>query len=156
MCEKLPQSGAGVLAVGTLGGLTSMQKGLVKASFTAGNSGLKQNWITAVVRVGDEWMIGTYGSGVMGLDSDGRIHPYETASAPVEINPNAMLVTKDHVFAGTLGNGMYVYDREKQHWQIVRDGLPSENVTAFTEGNGYIYIGTDNGLVRIQENTIQP
>jgi len=29
----------------------------VKANFTAGNSALKQNWITAVARVGDEWMI---------------------------------------------------------------------------------------------------
>lgn len=144
------------LFVGTLGGLSALQKGFVKANFTAGNSGLKQNWITAIVRVGDEWMVGTYGSGVMGLDSAGHFHPYETATAPVDINPNAMLVTKDHVFAGTLGHGVYVYDRTSQRWEILQDGLPSENVTAFTEGNGYIYVGTDNGLVRIQENTIQP
>jgi len=145
------------LLVGTLGGLSDIQKGLVKANFTAGNSGLKQNWITAVARVGDEWMIGTYGSGVMGLDDSGRFHPYQTAtSAGIEINPNAMLVTKDHVFAGTLGQGLYLYDREKQRWTIVGEGLPSLNVTALAEGNGYIYIGTDNGLVRIEENKIQP
>lgn len=144
------------LLVGTLGGLSALQKGLVKANFTAGNSGLKQNWITAIVRAGDEWMVGTYGSGVMGLDSAGRFHPYETATTPVDINPNAMLVTKDHVFAGTLGHGVYAYDRTSQHWEILKDGLPSDNVTAFAEGNGYIYVGTDNGLVRIQEKTIQP
>jgi ligand-binding sensor domain-containing protein len=144
------------LLVGTLGGLSALQKGLVKANFTAGNSGLKQNWITAIARVGDEWMIGTYGSGVMGLDSAGRFHPYETATTPMEINPNAMLVTKDHVFTGTLGHGVYVYDRASQRWGILKDGLPSQNVTTFTEGNGYVYVGTDNGLVRIQENTIQP
>lgn len=144
------------LMVGTLGGLSTLRKELVKANFTAGNSGLKQNWITAIVRVGDEWMVGTYGKGVMGLDSTGRFYPYETGTAPVDINPNAMLVTKDHVFAGTLGHGVYVYSRASQRWGIMKDGLPSENVTAFTEGNGYIYVGTDNGLVRIQENTIQP
>src|SRR5215469_1287439 len=144
------------LLAGTLGGISALQKGLVKTNFTAGNSGLKQNWITAIARVGDEWMVGTYGSGVMELDRDGRFHPYETATAAVDINPNAMLVTKDHVFAGTLGDGIYVYDRARQRWGILKDGLSSANVTAFTEGNGYIYVGTDNGLVRIQENTIQP
>jgi ligand-binding sensor domain-containing protein len=144
------------LMVGTLGGLSAVQKGFVKANFTAGNSALKQNWITAVARVGDEWMIGTYGSGVMGLDSSGRFHAYQTATAAIEINPSAMLVTKDHVFAGTLGHGLYLFDRQKQRWTIVTDGLPSANVTALAEGNGYIYVGTDNGLVRVEENKIQP
>jgi ligand-binding sensor domain-containing protein len=144
------------LLVGTLGGISALQNGFVKANFTAGNSGLKQNWITAIVRVGDEWMVGTYGSGVMGLDSAGHFHRYETGTAPVDINPNAMLVTKNHVFAGTLGHGVYVYGRASQRWRILQDGLPSENVTAFTEGHGYIYVGTDNGLSRIEENTIQP
>jgi len=69
---------------------------------------LKQNWITAIARVGDEWMIGTYGSGVMGLDSAGRIHPFEKATAPVEVNPNAMLVTKEHVFAARLDTDLCV------------------------------------------------
>jgi len=144
------------LMVGTLGGLSAVQKGFVKANFTAGNSRLKQNWITAVARVGDEWMIGTYGSGVMGLDSSGRFHTYQTATAAVEINPGAMLATRDHVFAGTLGHGLYIYDRQTQRWTIVSDGLPSSNVTALAEGNGYIYVGTDNGLVRIEENKFQP
>ena len=144
------------LLAGTLGGLSELQRGFVKTNFTVGNSGLKQNWITAIARVGDEWMIGTYGSGVMGLDSGGRIHPFEKATAPVEVNPNAMLVTKEHVFAGTLGHGIYVYDRARQHWGILKEGLPSQNVTAFATGDGYIYVGTDNGLVRIQENAILP
>jgi len=144
------------LMVGTLGGLSALQKGFVKANFTAGNSGLKQNWITAVARVGDEWMIGTYGSGVMGLDSAGKFHAYQTATAAVEINPNALLVTKQHVFAGTLGNGLFVYDRAKQRWTALGEGLPSSNVTALAEGDGYIYVGTDNGLVRMEENKFQP
>lgn len=144
------------LMVGTLGGLSEVRNGFVRTSFRAGDSGLKQNWITAVVRVGDEWMVGTYGSGVMELDSAGRFHAYETATAAVEINPNAMLVTPEHVFAGTLGQGLYVYDRAKGRWTILRDGLPSANVTALAESGGYVYVGTDNGLVRIQESEIQP
>ena len=144
------------LMVGTLGGLSSVQKGFVRANYTAGNSGLKQNWITAVARVGNEWMVGTYGSGVMALDGAGKFQAFETATASVEINPNAMLVTRDHVLAGTLGNGLFVYSREKQHWAALTEGLPSLNVTALAEGGGFIYVGTDNGLVRIEEKRLSP
>jgi ligand-binding sensor domain-containing protein len=151
----LGTSGDGLM-VGTLGGLSSLEKGFVKANYTAGNSGLKQNWITAVVRLGDEWMIGTYGSGVMGLDDAGKFHAFETATAPMEINSNAMLVTQAHVFAGTLGKGLFIYDRAKRRWSSIAEGLPSANVTALAESNGYIYLGTDNGLVRVEERKLQP
>jgi ligand-binding sensor domain-containing protein len=144
------------LMVGTLGGLSLLGKGEVLVNYTAGSSGLKQNWITAVARVGDEWMVGTYGSGVVGLDRAGHFRSFEKATAAVEINPNAMLVTPHHVLAGTLGNGLYVYDRETMRWSILSEGLPSQNVTALAESNGYIYVGTDNGLVRIQESKLQP
>jgi ligand-binding sensor domain-containing protein len=143
------------LMVGTLGGLSEVKSGLVKTNYRAGDSGLEQNWITAVVRVGDQWMVGTYGSGVMGLDGAGRFHAYQTATAAIEINPNAMLVTPDHVFAGTLGQGLYIYDRLQQRWTIARDGLPSTNVTALARSDGYIYVGTDNGLARIEEKKIR-
>ena len=33
-------------------------------------------------------------------------------------------------------------------------GLPSLNVTALARGNGYLYIGADNGLVRIAEKEL--
>ncbi len=144
------------LMVGTLGGLSVIDHGNVKVNYTVGSSGLKQNWITAVVPVGDEWMIGTYGSGVVGLDRAGHFRSFEKATAEMEINPNAMLVTPQHVLAGTLGKGLYVYDRERQRWTALSDGLPSLNVTALTESSGYIYVGTDNGLVRIQEQKLLP
>jgi hypothetical protein len=144
------------LMVGTLGGLSVIGHGDVKVNYTAGASGLKRNWITAVVPVGDEWMIGTYGSGVVGLDRAGHFRTFERATGEMEINPNAMLVTPQHVLAGTLGKGLYVYDREKQRWTALGEGLPSLSVTALAESNGYIYVGTDNGLVRIQEQKLQP
>ncbi len=144
------------LMVGTLGGLSVIGRGEVRVNYTAGASGLKQNWITAVVPVGDEWMVGTYGSGIMGLDRAGHFRSFEKATAEMEINPNAMLVTPRYVFAGTLGNGLYVYDREKSRWAVIHEGLPSQNVTALAQSKGYIYVGTDNGLVRIQEQKLQP
>jgi ligand-binding sensor domain-containing protein len=144
------------LMVGTLGGLSVIGNGEVRVNYTSGASGLKHNWITAVVPMGDEWLVGTYGAGVMGLDRSGHFRSFEKATGDMVVNPNAMLVTPRHVLAGTLGNGLYVFDRETQRWTTVNDGLPSANVTALAESNGYIYVGTDNGLVRIQEQKLQP
>ena len=107
-----------------------------------------------MVPVGQEWMVGTYGAGILALDRSGRFRSFETGSGPFEVNPNAMLVTTNYVLAGTLGQGLYLYDRPSERWSVIRDGLPSLNVTALTSANGYLYIGTDNGLVRIPEQKL--
>lgn len=145
------------LLVGTLGGLSVVGKDAVRVNYTAGAaSGLKHNWITAVLPAGDEWMVGTYGAGILALDRAGHFHSFDRASGPFEINPNAMLVTQRHVFAGSLGHGLYVYDRKSARWTVITEGLPSPNVTALAESHGYIYAGTENGLVRIQEQKLLP
>jgi ligand-binding sensor domain-containing protein len=142
------------LMAGTLGGLSLLNKGEVTANYTTTTSNLKHNWITAVVPVGAEWMVGTYGTGILGLDRSGNFHSYEIGSGQFEVNPNAMLVTANYVLAGTLGEGLYLYDRQSGRWSVVHDGLPSLNVRALAAANGYIYIGTDNGLVRIPEQKL--
>jgi len=144
------------LMAGTLGGLSQLEKGDVQVNYTTASSGLKHNWITAVAPVGSEWMIGTYGAGIFSLDREGRFHSFDTATGHFNVNPNAMLVTERHVFAGTLGNGLYVFDRDQQRWFTVETGLPSSNVTALAAIHGYIYVGTDNGLVRIPEQVLEP
>ncbi len=144
------------LMAGTLGGLSLLDKGDVRLNYTTASSGLKHNWITAVVPVGQEWMVGTYGAGVLGLDRSGHFHSFEHATGGLEVNPNAMLVTRDHVFAGTLGHGLYVYERDSERWFAITQGLPSSSVTALATANGYLYVGTDNGLVRVQEQKLHP
>jgi len=142
------------LMAGTLGGLSMLNKGDITASYTTSSSSLKHNWITAVVPVGSEWMVGTYGAGILGLDRAGHFRSFEVGSGQFEVNPNAMLVTSSYVLAGTLEQGLYLYDRRTARWSAIRDGLPSSNVTALAAANGYIYVGTDNGLVRIPEQKL--
>ena len=144
------------LLAGTLGGLSMLNKGEVTANYTTTSSNLKHNWITAVVPVGSEWMVGTYGAGILGLDRSGHFQSFEVGSGQFEVNPNAMLVTASYVLAGTLGQGLYLYDRRSARWSAIRDGLPSSNVTALAAANSYIYVGTDNGLVRIPEQKLHP
>jgi len=151
----LAASGDELLA-GTLGGVSVIGREQVRASYSNSNSGLKHNWITAVVPIGEEWLVGTYGGGIVGLDRSGRVRSFDVATAPFAVNPNAMLATEEHVFAGTLGRGLYIYDRRSDRWQELTEGLPSSNVTALTQATGYIYVGTDNGLVRLEERKLRP
>jgi ligand-binding sensor domain-containing protein len=143
------------LLAGTLGGMSILDGSIVRTSFTTANSALKHNWITSIARVGEEWFVGTYGAGVLRLDTAGTWHSFPDATEAFEVNNNAMLVTRKHVYAGTLGRGLYVYDRETYRWTPVRSGLPSLNVTALAAQGGYIYVGTDNGVTRFPDRSGQ-
>jgi len=139
------------LLAGTLGGISVLENDAVTQNFTTATSGLKHNWITAVVPVDDGWFVGTYGAGVERLTADSHFETTEATQPGVEVNPSAMLVTPDHIFAGTLGRGLMVYNRRTQRWRTIVTGLPSLNVTAFAAAGNTIYIGTDNGLVKTEE-----
>lgn len=149
----LASSGEQLMA-GTLGGISVLDKEELLANYTTATSGLKHNWIAAIVPVGREWMVGTYGAGILRLDRSGHFEPFEVATDKFEVNPNAMLATDEHVLAGTLGRGLYVYSRASGRWSVIERGLPSANVTALAAAKGSIYVGTDNGLVRIREQNL--
>jgi len=149
----------GRVVAGTLGGISVVEDGTVRASLTLKNSGLKRNWVTAVVKVqepdAESWFVGTYGGGVMQMESAGHVSAMDTGVPNTVINPNAMLVTAEHVYAGTLSDGMLVYSRTMRQWSRVTAGLPSRNVTAFAEREGELYVGTDNGLVHVAERNLR-
>jgi ligand-binding sensor domain-containing protein len=146
----LGAAGTRILA-GTLGGVSVLDNGIIHASYTTSNSALTHNWITAVARVDEEWFVGTYGGGLLRLDADGNWRRFADLRGPIEINPNAIAVTGKHVFAGTLSGGLLVYDRQADRWTTFEAGLPSMNVTALAVDADTLYIGTDNGVVRVPE-----
>ncbi len=139
---------------GTLGGISVLENENVAANYTVATRGLSHNWISGIVRTGNDWVIGTYGGGIVRLMADGRFEPFDIATAKFEVYPNAMLATEQHIVAGTLGKGLYVYNRSSNRWSVITAGLPSLTVTALVAGNGFIYVGTDNGLVRISEQNL--
>lgn len=146
---------ASEMLAGTLGGVSILDREAVKRNLTVSNSGLKHNWITAIVPVPDTgWMVGTYGAGVMRLDKDGRFTAIDGVTRSMVVNPNAMLATSNHILAGTLSDGLWIWSRTSGRWRQVTAGLPSENVTALAEHEGEIYVGTENGLVRIAEHLL--
>ena len=102
-----------------------------------------------IARVGDDWFAGTYGAGVMRLDSSGH---WAAMTPAFEVNPNAMVDAGGALYVGSLGKGLWVYSGR---WRNVTAGLPSLNVTAVAVGNGFVYAGTDNGLVRFREGDLR-
>jgi len=58
------------------------------------------------------------------------------------------------VYAGTLDRGLAVYNFASARWNFWTAGLPSRNVTAVQARGGMVYIGTDNGLVKVPESTV--
>ena len=142
----------GETLAGTLGGLSLLQHEAVQRNLTAANSGLKHNWVTAITP--DErggWTVGTYGAGVMAMSRDGTVQALTPAFV---VNPNAMLRTRQHLLVGSLGRGLWVESLATGRWTDVTRGLPSENVTALAERDGMVYVGTENGLVKIAEESL--
>jgi ligand-binding sensor domain-containing protein len=140
---------------GTLGGASLLDGDRIRVNYTTSNSRLKHNWITALARVGDDWFAGTYGAGVMRLDSSGEWRSFTSLKEGLIINPNALAVSGGKVYAGTLDEGLLLFDRASGRWTNRIIGLPSKNVTALAVGVGCLYVGTDNGLVRIAEGVLQ-
>ena len=149
----LASDGARTLA-GTLGGLSILDGSIVRASFTTSNSALKHNWITAIAQVGDQFFVGTYGAGVLRLTNRGAWETFEDLRGTVDVNPNAMIATASAVYAGTLDQGLAVYHMSSGRWTFFTAGLPSRNVTAMDAQGGVLYIGTDNGLIKVPESTV--
>jgi ligand-binding sensor domain-containing protein len=149
----LANSGNRVLA-GTLGGLSVLESGIVRASFTTANSTLGHNWITAIVPVDDEFFVGTYGAGVVRADASGRFARFPDFQPNVEINPGALAATANAVYAGTLNRGLAVYSLASGRWTFIKEGLPSLSVTALAFDRGVLYVGTDNGIVRATEERL--
>lgn len=142
------------LLVGTLGGLSLLSSGEVQRNLTTANSGLKANWISALAKAGDDWLIGTYGAGVFRLDAAGAVTATEAAKNGTIVNPGAMIGDGRLLLVGTLDQGLLVADASGTRWHTVTAGLPSLNVTALAIDKGMVYVGTDNGLVKIPEEKL--
>ena len=142
----------GVTLAGTLGGLSMLQHEAVQRNLTVANSELKHNWITAIAPDNNGgWAVGTYGAGVMQVSREGKV---QGITPNFVVNPNAILRTRQHLMAGSLGKGLWVENLATGRWTNVTQGLPSLNVTAFAEHDGMIYVGTEGGLVKIAEESL--
>jgi ligand-binding sensor domain-containing protein len=138
--------------LGTLGGISVLEQGRIAFSWNTANSGLAANWVNALAVLGPKLFVGTYGEGIQSVEGDGLWTDYRELIGQFEVNPNAMAVDGERLYAGTLDRGIQIYIGSQGRWQVVREGLPSQNVTAFAFTTDRVLVGTDRGLVEIRKD----
>ena len=138
--------------LGTLGGISVLEGGRIVFSWNTANSGLAANWVNALAVVGSKLFVGTYGGGMQSVEGDAQWTDYSQSIGRFEVNTNAMVVDGSRLYTGTLDRGIQIYDDTQGRWQQLRDGLPSQNVTAFAFTSDRVLVGTDRGLVEIRKD----
>lgn len=113
------------------------------------NGALPDSWVTALAPVGRELWVGTYDAGLLAIDRRGRVR---TVRDGEWVNPNAIELLADGVAIGTQGDGLLVWDRPAGRWRrlTTADGLPSGNVTAVLAVGDRLWVGTRDGLARVE------
>jgi len=139
------------IVFGTLGGI-SIFDGTAFKNFTSANSSLKNNWINGLIATDERVYIGTYGGGISYLDKKG-IKTLEGTKG-VEINHNSIFYKEPFLFAGTCRRGLFVYNEKERRGTFLKNIFPIDNVTAVFVDDEYFYIGTEQGLYRIESKEI--
>lgn len=139
------------LYAGTLGGLAEIENRRVVRTYKDSNSNLKTNWITALIDAGERIFIGTYGGGIFELLPSGEIRAFENETGKFVVNPNAFFIDGERLYAGTLA-GVKILNLKSQKWTTLKNILPAETVMSVTGDAKNIYVGTTNGIARIEKS----
>ena len=71
-----------------------------------------------------------------------------------EVNQNAMHYDGERLYVGTSDRGVLIYNTRARRWSRISSGFASQNVTAIASDDQFIYIGTMNGLVRLEKRIL--
>jgi ligand-binding sensor domain-containing protein len=142
------------LFVGSLAGLVELEGLRVIRTYKTSNSGLAHDWVTALADAGGTLYIGTNGGGVEALLPTGEWVNFADEIGKFEVNQNAIHFDGERLFVGTSDRGLLVYNMRGRRWTRISAGLASQSVTAITSDDRFVYVGTSNGLVRIEKRVI--
>ncbi len=142
------------LFVGSLSGLVELEGLRVIRVYKKSNSKLSDDWVTALQEIDGTLYIGTNGGGVDALLPTGEWVNFSDEQGKFEVNPNAMYFDGERLYIGTSDKGLFAYNVRERRWSRISASLTSQNVTAITSDDRFIYVGTLNGLVRIEKRVI--
>src|SRR6185369_5594224 len=143
------------LFVGSLAGLVELEGLRVVRTYKTSNSRVSHDWITALAEAEGTLYVGTNGGGVDALLPTGEWVNFAGELGKFEVNKNAMHYDGDRLYVGTSDRGLLVYNTRDRRWTRISAGLASQNVTAITSVDRFVYIGTLNGLVRVEKRIVQ-
>lgn len=136
--------------VATLTGLAKVNNGKVVRTYKDANSSLKANWITALELIDKKLFVGTYGGGVYELTPTGELNSFVSEIGKLAVNLNAMFSDNQRLYVGTL-SGLWIYQLNTHKWYQVKSELPSSNVLSITGTENNIFVGTTNGIAKIEK-----
>jgi ligand-binding sensor domain-containing protein len=142
------------LFAGSLAGLVELEGLRVLRSYKTSNSRLSHDWVTALTEVDGTLYVGTNGGAVDALLPTGEWINFADELGKFEVNQNAMHYDGERLYVGTSDRGLFVYNTRDRRWTRVSAGLASQSVTAITSDDRFVYVGTLNGLVRIEKRVI--
>jgi hypothetical protein len=151
-----------VLYVGTPSGIGALDGRRVLWRVTAGEGKLPHPWVTAIVAEDEGGLlVGTWGGGIVrrrrpgGRPAEprsradaGRWEPFAETEG-LAVSPGALAVVDGRAWAGTDAAGLWRETRDRARFERVRAALPSARVTALLAEPGTLWVGTDQGLVRL-------
>jgi ligand-binding sensor domain-containing protein len=145
------------LFVGSLAGLIELEGLRVVRTYKTSNSRLSHDWVTALAAADGTLYIGTNGGGVDALLPTGEWVSFanDREVGKFEVNQNAMYFDGERLYVGTGDKGLLVYNTRARSWKRISAGLSSPSVTAITSDDQYVYVGTMNGLVRIEKRIVE-
>ncbi len=139
------------LLVGTPTGLGYIEDRKVRWRVVSGEGKLPHPWVTAILPVEDGVLIGTYGGGLtrrVGSMSDPSEWRPFVETQGLKVNTGCLVIANGRIYAGTDGTGLFRLSLDGTRFERLKLALPSERVTALLEKDGFLYIGTDEGLTR--------
>ena len=142
------------LFVGSLAGLAEMEGLRVVRTYKTSNSRLSHDWVSALAEAEGTLYVGTNGGGINALLSTGEWINFADELGKFEVNQNAIHYDGERLYVGTSDRGLLVYNTRDRRWVRISAGLASQNVTAIVSDDRFVYIGTLNGLVRIEKRVI--
>jgi ligand-binding sensor domain-containing protein len=143
------------LFVGSLAGLVEIEGLRVVRTYKTSNSRLSHDWVTALTEADGALYVGTNGGGVDALLPTGEWLNFADELGKFEVSQNAMHYDGERLYVGTSDRGLLVYNTRDRRWIRLSAGLTSQSVTAITSDDRFIYVGTLNGLVRIEKRVVQ-
>ncbi|MBL0311635.1 MAG: hypothetical protein IPP78_02755 [Holophagaceae bacterium] len=143
------------LFVGTPSGLGAISGSRVAWRTLAGDGKLPHPWVTALAYHGADLYVGTYGGGIVrritshsGPAGPGSFEAFpETAG--LKVNTGCLVEAGGRLYMGTDGRGLWRLSADRSHFAPVRVPLSSSHVTAILAGKDALFVGTDEGLVRL-------
>ena len=145
------------LFVGSLAGLIELEGLRVVRTYKTANSHLSHDWVTALAVADGTLYVGTNGGGVDALLPTGEWVSFanDRDVGKFEVNQNAMYFDGERLYVGSSDKGLLVYNTRARSWKRISAGLSSLSATAITSDDRYVYVGTMNGLVRIEKRLVE-